>query len=899
MSNKDYYIRWLRLKEQFQQTLMEDERIQELAVNMIGIKPQATAVEIVARAYAKYCDIYNKLCDCYDQMTQVQRRPYIKKIIDALTCRIVELKRTLEEVEVFEYTYTDNALQQMLIKPHDIDIICPFFYPFEIRQAEMQHIMDEIFSGNRIGDPTPTPSEIERREELKREEEERLREEREAEVKRRLALGLDLESETSIQLTPAELEELRLQQEYDTNINNIQRMERARIITRESAHKKLKDENLYLELSGCKKPPAKLDLRTKAAKLIQRILNKFMEVKRKRIRDNKLKEKLDMIMTSFRQPSAKEQLEKVKEVRRNYRRAYYEKFLEQNTKEKARVLRLREGNIMEDISDELRQWFEEWFNNVHVFDEFPYPDEGGSILIVKGETFTIDEYVEWKDAEEKRIKAEAGAPKTKEQIKAEKMAEREEKKRLAFEAKEKEKKRIIDYKKSRMSPDNDPGIYFLISENLAALQLAWASYEGQWKNIDEPDAGLNAIKGHMLELMTEIAYMECNVELRPIVDEAMRLELDILKQALKRDYESVGLKVPMTQKRKKPKKIKPPKPEKVSPQVMFQSLADEGIVRQYPRLTLDEYWGERNYAAADCRAVLWTPTFPEPCLGDVKEQVKIRCILTLGATCPGINRTQLLVGPKGAGKRSLIYAIATETNALLIDLSPMHIYNKFPGPKNTKTMFTYINKISRMMQPTIILVDGVDKMFYKAVPKEEKMFDPQRLSKDFFKEIIKPIGVNDKILVLGTATEPWLAKTAKMVKVFPSTIMIPRSDYASISFILTDILMKYHGVDREFNVHSCAQVLRGYDINTIRKVVEKLLAGKRRAELAFKPLDPYEIVEGVLSDPNGVCTDAFDADMFKQWYLSYSTWGVKYQEYMLMLESQLIYKQKADKKKKG
>lgn len=899
MSNKDYYDRWLKLKEQFKAALAEDDRIQELAVNYIGVKPQATAVEIVARVYCKYCDLYNKLCDCYDQMEQVQRRPYIKKIIDAITCRIIELKKTLEEVEVFEYTYPDNAFQQMLIQPQDIEILCPFFYPFEIRQAEMQYIMDQILAGNRLGDPTPTPSELELKEAARLEEEERLQEEKEAELRRKMAFGGgDESSENVITLSPAELQERKLKAEYNKQVNTIQRMERSRIVCREKTRKAFKDINLYLELAGLKQPPVKEEIRNKAADLIQNILRKFMEIKRVNLRETKLKEKLGMVISSWQQPSAKDQLEKVKEARRTFRRKYYEQWLEQNIKEKARVLRLRQGDIMDDISDEIRQWYTEWFRNVRVFDEFPWAEEGGSILIVKGETFTIEEFIQWRTDEEKRLKAEGSAPKSKEQIKAEKQFAREERRRLAAEARDRERKRLLEYSKARMHPDNDPGVYILIGQSHQGLKWAWFNYETQWRDIDEPDASLDVLKGHIMRLITENAYKEIHIELRPIVDEIMRLELDILKNALKLDYQSFGLKPPATKKRKKPRKPKAPRADKVSAKVMFQQLADQGIVKKYPRMTLDDYWGDRNYAAADCRAVLWTPTFPPPCIGDIKEQVRIRCLLTLGATCSGINRSQLLVGPKGAGKKTLVYAIATETNSLLIDLSPFNVYNKFLGARNTRIMFSYINKISRIMQPTVILVDNVDKLYYKRVPKEEKMFDPTRFSKELYKEIIRPIGLHDKILVIGTATEPWLAKNAPMYKAFPSTIMVPRSDYGSISFILTQMLMKFHGVNRDFNVHSIAQALRGYDIHTIRSVVENLMTGKRLTELYYKPLQPMEILSGVLESETAMYTDPFDTEMFNSWYLGYTPWGKKFVDYMLMLESQYTYKLKADKKKK-
>ncbi|KAJ8737454.1 hypothetical protein PYW08_000049 [Mythimna loreyi] len=891
MSNKDYYARWLELKEEFKTALAEDVRLQELAIQSVGIKPQGTAVEVVSRVYSKYCELYNRLCDCYDQMEQAQRRPCIKQIIDSLTCRIIELKQTLELVEVFEFTYPDNAFQQLLIQPQDVEILCPFFYPFEIRKAEMQYIMDQIFAGNRLGDPPLTEEQLLELEEQKREEEERLQREKEE-------LLAKYADEKTVYLTPAEQEAKRLLDILNGHAYNIQRMERSRIVAYGIAKKAIKDENLYLELAGLKKPPKPEHIRNAAALLIQKIYKKFMEIKRIHWREMQLKEKIGMVISSYQPPSAKAQLELVKEARRKFRRAYYEDFLKQTMKEKTRVLKLREGDIMDDITDEIRQWFEEWFQGVRVFDEFPWPDEGGSILIVKGETFTIEEYIEWRAVEEKRLKVESGNPKSADQIKAEKVAAREEKKRMAAEQKERERKKLEEYKKSRMNPDSDPGVYILIGKHHDNLKFNWLDYEIKWASYDTYDANLDVIRGHLMRLITEDVYKDIQLDLRPIADEMMRIELDILKNALRLDYENYQLKIPITQKRKKPKKIKPPKPDKITPEVMFQQLADNGIVKKYPRVTLDDFWGDRNYAAADCRAILWTPSFPPACIGDLKEQVRIRCILTLGSNCSGAQRSQLFVGPKGTGKKTLAYAVATETNSLLIDLSPFNVYNKFCGAKHQKNMFTFINKISRLMQPTVILVDNADKLFYKKVPKEEKMFDPTRLSKDFYAQIVKPLSDQDKIMIIGTATEPWLSRSGLMSKVFPSTIMIPSTDYSSISYVLTHMLMKYHGVNREFNINSAAQALRGYSMSVIIAAVNNLMTGKRMAQLYYKPLDPTELLRSVMDVENAVCMGDFENEMYRSWYLSYTPWGKRLLDYMLMLESQYILKQKADKKKK-
>lgn len=899
MASKEYYERWLALKKQIYSIVVEDKKIHDFAENYIGLKPQSNAVEVVSRVYAKYVDIYNKLCDIYDQMVQIQRRPYLKNIIDAVTCRILDLKAALEEIEVFEFTYPDNALQQLLMSPVDVQVITPFFYPFEIRQQELQYVVDEIFAGNRLGDPEQTPSGKERAEEERLEEERIAKEEKEAKKMRKISLGEDLdESVQEKSLNPVALELKRKHLEYIRNVNSIQRMERSRIRVKAIIHKKNKDDNLFLELAGLKKPPAREELRRRAGELIECVYRKYMEIKRRHYRDNKVKIELGMVIPAWKLPSAKIQLKKIQEVRRNFRRKYYEDWLKKSIDEKARVMKLREGQIIEDITHEIRQWFEEWYYELKCFDEFPWPGEGGSILIVQGKTFTIEEYLVWKEQEEKRLKKEAGNPKSKQQIKQEKAAIKAEKRKLELDAKLKEKKRIADYKKQRLNPEADPGCYVKIDNSFPPVFEAWQSYENQWRIHDRGDAENDVKKKYIMQLITETAYQDCQLELRPVVDEMMRLELKLLQKALNIDLHHMQEPAPLVKKRKKPKKVRGPRPERIKPAVMFQKLVDEGIIRKYPKVTLEDYWGDRNFAAAELRAIPWTPSFPLHCIGDVREQVRVRCLLALGSTCHGVVKSHLLVGHRHAGKRTLVYALATESNAILIDFSPLNVFNKCLGPKNQKQMFNYAAKIAKIMQPTVILCANADKMFYKKIPNEEKMFDPTRFANDFYKEVIKPIWKEDRILVMGTANEPWLAKPALLHKTFPSTILIPKTDYASISLILNHLLMRYHGVPREFNLNSVAQVLRGYDIHTVRKAVSTVLTAERIGTLYHNPLQPEELVNAVLAMPNATCLDDWDSQIYKDWYQGYSPWGEKYLDYMIMLESQLELMLKKKKKMK-
>ncbi|GBP11343.1 Dynein regulatory complex protein 11 [Eumeta japonica] len=647
----------------------------------------------------------------------------------------------------------------------------------------MQHIADEILAGNRLGDPTPTPSEILRKEEERLAEEKRVREEKEAENLRRIAMGEEIEEiESAAELSPQELEELRLLNEYNTHVWNIQRMERSRKSIRELVHKTNKELNLSLELAGIKAPPPKPHLRDRAVLLIQMVYRKFMQAKRAKVRDVKVKLKLGMIHPSWSPPSAKIQLENVKSARRKLRQNFYEKWIEDIIKERGHARQHKTDEIMESIASEIRGWWQDWYKRVKVFDEFPWPEEGGSMLYTRGETFTPLEYLDWRKQAEKKQPQKPQL--TKEQIK-----------RLENDAKERQRKEIEKYKKSRLSPDTDPGFYIPVGSQFDPLKEVWFLYENTWKNLDIKEPLLNAIKGHIKEIIEGKAYYELNLELRPIVDDMMRLELDILKNALKADYDGKGQPVPLTLVRDRPKIKKSPKKDKSKPAVLFQKLVDE-------------------------------------------------------------------------------------------------------GPKGLKDLFMHVNKIARFMQPTVILINDVEKTFYKRVPPEEKFFDPTRLQKDFYKQIVKGLKGVDKILVIGLASEPWLSKGPTLQKSFPGLILLPRSDYGTMVNVLSALLMKYHGVDRFFNYHSVAQVLRGYDLNAVKEGVANLMNGERIAKLVYKPLEPVEVINAVMSVEDVHYLSELDYEAYKNWYKSYSRWGPKFEELREMIASQLEVKLKNDEEEK-
>lgn len=181
-----------------------------------------------------------------------------------------------------------------------------------------------------------------------------------------------------------------------------------------------------------------------------------------------------------------------------------------------------------------------------------------------------------------------------------------------------------------------------------------------------------------------------------------------------------------------------------------------------------------------------------------------------------------------------------------------------------KMLLHLVSKMTRLLQPSIIFFDGAEKIFYKKVPKPEKHLDPKRIGKKLLKGIVKTIKPEDRVMVLGITGQPWLAKPAKLKKTFERVnlteaciffncrfnfqiILIPRPDYGTIYLYWRQLLMPFHGVNRDFDASALAKVTKYYPLPCIKHVVETIFTPRRIVELYQKPLTQAELYEVLIN----------------------------------------------------
>ena len=127
--------------------------------------------------------------------------------------------------------------------------------------------------------------------------------------------------------------------------------------------------------------------------------------------------------------------------------------------------------------------------------------------------------------------------------------------------------------------------------------------------------------------MTVWARPSCNLqveeELRKVVDNMLRQELERLQAALDRDRARKGKKAKKASKKKGRrggKKSKKKKERDLTPdrtlESLFEELVANGIIRKYPEVPLAAFRGERSYGNFALRQLGKDPL---PSLGDVRQ----------------------------------------------------------------------------------------------------------------------------------------------------------------------------------------------------------------------------------------------------------------------------------------
>lgn len=471
-------------------------------------------------------------------------------------------------------------------------------------------------------------------------------------------------------------------------------------------------------------------------------------------------------------------------------------------------MQLKRGTfINEQIGDDVRTWFRDYHEKTGKFPEFPSEDAGGSRHLLSRQA-TEDEM----------------------SVKSSAISSKDSKKR----DKSKSPSKSADI---NVEEEFEDGFKASQSMYLSEIRAGIDEYKDLWRDRNET---ANRLQAHCEELVTQQQYAELEQEIRAVVDDALRLELEQLQAALDRDRAVRGKKSKKNNKtRRSGKKNKKKREKDLTPdrttESLFEELVANGIIRKYPEIWLRNYLGDRSYVdRSGCN--------PTP--GDIRQIVTEYCILPLGSDTIRLMtpclRSVLITGPKSSGKKSLVHAICTELGATLFDLTPANIVGKYPGKTGLIMLMHLVSKVSRLLQPSIIYMDDAEKPFMKKVPKGDRT-DPKRLKKDLPK-LIKNITPEDRIMFVGTTNAPWEADPKLFPQVFQRFLYIPRPDYGDLSYAWKELLSEHIGNQSLFDTGAMAKISDGYTIGSVVRCIRQVITCKRKLQLRVQPLAHAELI---------------------------------------------------------
>lgn len=95
--------------------------------------------------------------------------------------------------------------------------------------------------------------------------------------------------------------------------------------------------------------------------------------------------------------------------------------------------------------------------------------------------------------------------------------------------------------------------------------------------------------------------------------------------------------------------------------------------------------------------------------------------------------------------------------------------------------------------------------------------------------------------------------------------MIPRTDYGSVYLYWRELLMPYHGVDRNIDLSTLAKLTVKVPLCELKKIVETVLTPRRIAQLSYNPLQQSELYSYLVVNPALPVSDKEYAK-FEKWF---------------------------------
>nr|XP_005902583.1 PREDICTED: IQ and AAA domain-containing protein 1 [Bos mutus] len=778
MSNAMYNKMWHQTQEALNSLLdTESQKMMEPQKNQVFI------FQMLATFYIKYVQIFRNLENVYDQIVHPQKRILIRKILDAVMGRILELKNEMVELELTEFHYFDDILQDLKLEPQQLDIPIPKYFLKEKLEVikGREKILSQILAES----------------------------------------GLDV-SAKKYQVKPIPLEEA---------VKLIQIAERAR----QGRLRAMFMKQIYLQEYRAKQARLlgdKVADVSAAALRIQKVWRGFHQCKR-----TERQRREEMIFLGMNPPplfnevsAAMIQADRLCHLRNKVQIKHEEEYRDALVTIKD-DLKLTEGpDIKENLQDQIRHWFIECRNLTGTFPDYPNEEEGGSAIIFSNKTpqQVIDDIVASQDKEEKTKKK-----------KKEKKPKKEKKEKETKETKEKNKEEEEMWKMS-------PSVFLhTMEEGNSVYKDLWKNKDESWNFPQDYDPELIK-EGKRKELESEIRVQVDelmrqelkNLKLAVNREKELSARTGKKKGGKKKNKKKKGRRGKKDKDLTVDRTIESLYKELVEEGLLIQalkvSLSDYIGEYSYLGTSLRQVSIEPMPSLLDVRQLITLYAILP--LGSAAVHEKAPLVKSL-----------LLAGPSGVGKKMLVHAICTETGANLFNLSAANITGKYPGKSGLQMMLHVVFKVARKLQPSVVWIGDTEKTFYKKVPHAERKMEPKRLKKQLPKmlKLLKPddriliVGTTKR--PFDAELQPFCKAYQKIILVprpdYASRYVLWKEIIQRHGGVITDTL----------SVSCLAKITDGFTQGHIVQVVKEVLTERRIRQQSHKPLTALEFIASLTS----------------------------------------------------
>ncbi|XP_050641757.1 IQ and AAA domain-containing protein 1-like isoform X1 [Macaca thibetana thibetana] len=829
----------------------------------------------LASLYLHYLGLLRRFNTVYDQMVQPQKRRLLRRLLDGVAGRVLELKDELVRADLCENPCLDRVLQDLKLTPADLEVPIPKYFLLEQSTAvrERRLILAEILS--RLEPESSQKSFIG--------------------MHRTEAILLVQKAERARQgrLRATFMREIRRDEEQDRRIR----------------------EDGWHKFSQCQ-----------AAITIQKVWKGYLQRKRTQ-QDRRTEMEFIGMLPS---PNQVEHLSIIsqaclwEDVRRLRQVEKEEEFRAAMVKAHDSLAETEGPDMKEKMKEQIRQWFIECHDLTGRFPDYPDASSGGSYSIFADKT-----------PEQVRMELEMQVQenKKKEQEKRKEKGKDEKKKKKKKGKEEKSKKGEVDAVLQVLPSKCIPMISAGHEEYLNTWKNRCESIHPS-QNYDSETLREEKRKEVELEIriqVDELMRQELR-NLRLVVDKEEERPLrapkktpgkksgkkkekdltpnrsveslyeELVISGLLRKSESVALKdyVGETPPRMPAPSLWPGAKAPLSP-THWPRLACGWLPDCHSERVPLTQWlpiatGDFLYLGS---ALSLAKKLPMPSLFDIRQNVALYAVLRLGspdihAMAPLI-RSILLVGPSGMGKKMLVKAVCTETGANLFDLSPDNLLGKYPGRNGAQMMVHIVFKVARLLQPSVIWIGNAEKNFYKRIPKEDREMDPKRIKKDLTKAL-RLLTPGDRVMLIGTTSRPQLADIRGLCRVYERILFMPRPDYAS-RYVFWKRMIEARGVQptQHLDISALAKVSDGYTPGHILQAIQSVLSERRFLQLSKRPLVASEFL-GQLAKLDPVYRE--EEESLKDWYFKTPLGKKSMKHRMDQLEAEEAKLAKEKKKRK-